>query len=325
MLFEETCSNDLLKLVKSLQGDDFFINYFLVGGTSLSLQIGHRQSEDIDLFTLNTQDNKKILEYMEQNYKNINIENDNKNILQLHVNGIKVDFVKAQGKLVAEPIMENGLRLCNIKDIAGIKLNTISGETGRKKAKDYIDIAYLINELSLPVMFDIYKYKYDRDNIFNVKKDLLDVNVINPYTWQNVKMIRKDILVSDVPRIIKDAVEQYNKDYDTAKKSFFDIFKLKPMQCIKYNQIENKDISVLMDEKSKLILLEDYSNPSLNGINGSIRKFTVENSENKKQYVLQRITRDTLSDYICDIWQFNDDFNKRSALNFIKQYDNEGT
>lgn len=39
--------NSLLKLMKS----DVFNNFRLVGGTALSLQIGHRESIDIDLFS----------------------------------------------------------------------------------------------------------------------------------------------------------------------------------------------------------------------------------------------------------------------------------
>jgi hypothetical protein len=34
-----------------LQNIDVFKDYFLVGGTSLAMQIGHRYSEGIDLFT----------------------------------------------------------------------------------------------------------------------------------------------------------------------------------------------------------------------------------------------------------------------------------
>jgi len=37
--------------LKELQGSKIFNNYFLVGGTALSLQLGHRVSDDIDLFT----------------------------------------------------------------------------------------------------------------------------------------------------------------------------------------------------------------------------------------------------------------------------------
>lgn len=211
MLYENTCSNELLKILKIIQKEDLFKNHILVGGTALSLQLGHRVSDDIDLFTLHDQDNDEILEYLRTQHINIEILNNRKNILQIRVDNVKVDFVKAIGKLIKEPICENDIRLCHKEDIAGMKLNTINNKTGRKKAKDYIDIAFLIEDLSLPKMFDIYKWKYDKNDVYNVKLDLLDVNKVNPYEWEKVNMLRNDILISEVPGIIKDAIKEYNK------------------------------------------------------------------------------------------------------------------
>jgi len=221
MLFKNTCSNDLLELLKEIQNNELFNNYLLVGGTSLSLQIGHRISVDIDLFTLKEQDNNKILTYFEKQYGNIIILNNNVNILQVEVNNIKFDFVKAVGKLIKEPIYEEGFKLCHKEDIAGMKLNTINRQTGRKKPKDYIDIAYLIEDLTLERMFEIYKWKYDKDDVYSVKLDLLDVNKVNPYEWQRIDMVSRDILVSEVPRIINNAIEEYNnKNNYTYNESF---------------------------------------------------------------------------------------------------------
>ena len=51
MLQEKSVGDSLWNLLKELQGSKVFDDYFLVGGTALSLQIGHRMSDDIDLFT----------------------------------------------------------------------------------------------------------------------------------------------------------------------------------------------------------------------------------------------------------------------------------
>jgi len=213
MLYENTCSNELLKLLKNIQKNDIFKDHFLVGGTALALQLGHRKSVDIDLFTLNQQDNSLILEYLLNNYKTVDIINNRENILQVFIDDIKVDFIKAKGKLIEKPIIENGIQLCDIKDIAGMKLNVINQNTGRVEAKDYIDIAYLIEVLTLEKMFEIYKWKYDKTDVYNLKLDLLNVDHVNPYSWEKIQMIRNDIYVSDVKRIIKDAIESYNKKH----------------------------------------------------------------------------------------------------------------
>ena len=49
MLRKETVEEGTLDLIKKLMADDVFSDFNLVGGTALSLMIGHRKSIDIDL------------------------------------------------------------------------------------------------------------------------------------------------------------------------------------------------------------------------------------------------------------------------------------
>jgi hypothetical protein len=53
MPFKNSVKESLWNLLVYLQQSEVFNDYFLVGGTSLALQIGHRISDDIDLFTRN--------------------------------------------------------------------------------------------------------------------------------------------------------------------------------------------------------------------------------------------------------------------------------
>ena len=50
-LYYKTVSPLLLSALQKLMKADEFNSFRLVGGTSLSLQLGHRESVDIDLFT----------------------------------------------------------------------------------------------------------------------------------------------------------------------------------------------------------------------------------------------------------------------------------
>ena len=50
MLQTQTVVPELLELLKKVMSEELFKDYFLVGGTALALQIGHRNSIDIDLF-----------------------------------------------------------------------------------------------------------------------------------------------------------------------------------------------------------------------------------------------------------------------------------
>ncbi|NJO88491.1 MAG: nucleotidyl transferase AbiEii/AbiGii toxin family protein [Chloroflexia bacterium] len=66
MLYKETVTSATLGLIKKLQNDPLFKDFYLVGGTSLSLQIGHRKSIDIDLFSQSPFDVQLFLEHLEK-------------------------------------------------------------------------------------------------------------------------------------------------------------------------------------------------------------------------------------------------------------------
>jgi len=47
MLQTQTVVPELLELLEKIMNEDIFRDYYLVGGTALSLQLGHRNSIDI--------------------------------------------------------------------------------------------------------------------------------------------------------------------------------------------------------------------------------------------------------------------------------------
>jgi len=79
--------------------------------------------------------------------------------------------------------------------------------------------------MPLETMFEMYMQKYGVSDISNVKKALAEVNRVNPYDWDKVKMIKNDIFISDIPAIMKDELLKYNRKYGIGKKSFFSLFK----------------------------------------------------------------------------------------------------
>jgi hypothetical protein len=66
----------MLELLIKIQSDPEFDPFYLAGGTALSLQIGHRKSVDIDLFTNNSINIDKIQDSIygikKENYSIIN-------------------------------------------------------------------------------------------------------------------------------------------------------------------------------------------------------------------------------------------------------------
>src|ERR1035437_5047870 len=95
MLRTETVSAELLSVLNELMRMESLKKFRLVGGTALSLQLGHRKSIDIDLFSFNEYPVKEILKEMMEKFEGSlqNIE-DNEVMIKAQVNGIKIDIVR---------------------------------------------------------------------------------------------------------------------------------------------------------------------------------------------------------------------------------------
>ena len=51
MLQTKTVEKQTFKLLKQLMQDPFLSDFLLAGGTNLALQLGHRKSVDLDMFS----------------------------------------------------------------------------------------------------------------------------------------------------------------------------------------------------------------------------------------------------------------------------------
>lgn len=170
MLRKETVTTSTLELLKELMHDNHLSSFFLVDSTALSLQIGHRISIDIDLFSQSPFDENSMLNYLTAN-KGFQLNYKNNNTLKGEINGVQVDLVTHAYPLVNELKTEEGIRLASIEDIAAMKLNAIVGNGTR--AKDFLDIAYLSSYLSLDQMMQACEKKYPKINPFVVIRSLI--------------------------------------------------------------------------------------------------------------------------------------------------------
>ncbi len=168
MLQTQCVSNGLLEILIGVMQNPLFEGYRLVGGTSLALQLGHRQSIDLDFFGQQPIEEDAFLSSLKQ-LGNIQVIKKSNNILILSVNDIKVDFVHYAYPWLDSVLEMDGIRLASKKDIAAMKLNAIAG---RGSKKDFIDLYYLLREISLQEMLSAYQEKYKDGSVFMVQKSL---------------------------------------------------------------------------------------------------------------------------------------------------------
>lgn len=168
MLHVESVEPFTLGLLKSLMSRKYLDQFVLVGGTALALQIGHRKSIDLDMFSVSDIDTGALLENLQKDYS-VQPFVQTKGSLISDVEGIKVDFIRFKYAF-AYPIIEiDGIRLLTIEDIAPMKLDAI---TGRGSKKDFFDLYFLLDRFSLPELLELYSRKYAHSTLFHVIKSL---------------------------------------------------------------------------------------------------------------------------------------------------------
>jgi hypothetical protein len=210
MLQKQAVSKKLLGLVERLQQIPALDGFVLVGGTSLALQMGHRISEDIDLFTQNDTDQEFIIGTLKKEFGNsFSVSALSRNTVNCVISDIKIDFLRHGYPYVYTIIREDKLRLLGLSDIAAMKLNAIAGNGTR--VKDFIGVYFLLERFSLKQMFSFYKRKYTDQDIYHVRKSLTYFDDIPPDSWKTVRLIREKGLDFDTmkTRLLK-SVRQYD-------------------------------------------------------------------------------------------------------------------
>ena len=210
MLQTQSVGKPLWNLLKDLQKSKIFSPYFLVGGTALTLQLGHRSSEDIDLFTRENINKEEIIDFLNENYfGNYQIRNAQNIIFQISINDIKVDLVKHNFALIEDVKSERGIKYLGKKDISAMKLMAIANRGDQ--AKDFVDLYYLLKEISLKDMFEYYKQKYNQNDISPIKRSLVYFDDVTETNWKSVKLLKGKLSIDKIRKIIIDEINKYNE------------------------------------------------------------------------------------------------------------------
>ena len=212
---EELHWNTVTPLLQSalrlLMAEPLFDNFRLVGGTSLSLQTGHRMSVDIDLFTdatYGTVNFMQIHDYLSTTFPYISpkvlpdttsmgisyiVGNDSNDAFKLDIYYTD-DFVY--------PVIETeNIRLASTEEIAAMKIDVIQ-RGGRKK--DFWDIHTLLDYYTIEQMIDMHqtRYPFNHDSKL-IRKQLLNFSTadddfepvcLNGKHWEVIKLDITDII-----------------------------------------------------------------------------------------------------------------------------------
>ena len=161
MLYTETVETGTLDLIKRFMLDEVFNEFRLVGGTALSLYIGHRISIDIDLFSDTDFDAAKLSEHLDSHYRAEKTQTLKNGAFSL-VENIKVDLIAHQYPWLFPVNNVDGIRMASIDDIGAMKVHAVVQSGNR--IKDFVDIHYLLEYRSLNQLINSYQQKYPDAN-----------------------------------------------------------------------------------------------------------------------------------------------------------------
>jgi len=154
-------------LIASMSAEEFR-DFRLVGGTALSLHLGHRMSVDIDLFTdanYGSIDFNSIENYLIKKYPYVegDLNSDpgmGKSYLigQDRINNIKLDVFYSMDPFFQPMKVEDKIRLASVEEIIAMKLDIIQNG-GRKK--DFWDLHELLQSYTIEEMIALHALRFE--------------------------------------------------------------------------------------------------------------------------------------------------------------------
>jgi len=140
-MHKEILTSEQIKLLPLVS--KFSKKFGLVGGTAIALHIGHRESIDFDLFSMESFDNKKIRQKISSQGQIAHVIRDELGQYTLIVNGVHMTFFHYPFPLDFSEPFEDIVHLPKLVTLAAMKLYTLGR---RVKWKDYIDLYFILRD-----------------------------------------------------------------------------------------------------------------------------------------------------------------------------------
>jgi Nucleotidyl transferase AbiEii toxin, Type IV TA system len=127
----------LLPFVESLKKE-----FYLVGGTAIALQIGHRQSIDFDLFTKGNVRKEKLAHKLHEQNLIFQMLFANAEGFHVIVRGVKITFFQFPFDIPVKKSIQ-GIRMPDLLSLSAMKAYALGR---RAKWKDYVDLYFILRD-----------------------------------------------------------------------------------------------------------------------------------------------------------------------------------
>ncbi|MBN1915389.1 nucleotidyl transferase AbiEii/AbiGii toxin family protein [Candidatus Dojkabacteria bacterium] len=207
-LYKEVLRSDSFQLLQNISQNKSLNTFFLAGGTSLALQIGHRISDDLDFFT-KSEFKSNLLSEIQGKYEVITLHDNSIEIIQSNT---KVSFLFFAFPLYKKLKKAGNIRLADPIDIGLMKLLALQGRTTKK---DIVDLYFIDKEIiQLEKLLKLFESHFPKEsfNSYSSIKELFNLEELAAEPMP--KMIKKvkweealEKVLGEVSRFVRQTVD----------------------------------------------------------------------------------------------------------------------
>jgi predicted nucleotidyltransferase component of viral defense system len=188
--------NTLIILEEIFNFPDIGRQFALAGGTSLALQIGHRKSIDLDIFSGTPFSTEILIIALNAGFHpGYELLGLNKSMLFTNIKKVKCDFIVEPARIIRPFVLMGNIKFYSIEDIGAMKMHTVCG---RGKKKYFFDIYALLQLFTWEEMLGWFEEKYGDTQFYYLWKSIKyfedaneDPDIIGfpPFiaTWEHIK------------------------------------------------------------------------------------------------------------------------------------------
>jgi len=140
MLHREVLPPHSISLLPRLSKIEILNSFMLCGGTAVALRLGHRYSEDLDLFTPEPFDVEVLAAELHAVAQQVTDERHSRNTWHGIIDGVHVSCIRQVGIRLSSEGDVDGMPLASLETLAALKLNAVAG---RGERKDFIDVFFI--------------------------------------------------------------------------------------------------------------------------------------------------------------------------------------
>ena len=193
-IFDKDRYDLLKKISEGVSIDD----YYMIGGTALSLQLGLRESYDFD-FCVKSQFNNEILLSELKNIGNVEVLQNQKGTCDVLLNGVQVSFFYYTNKVIKDFVKAEEMPKLKIASVLDISVMKIVAIGGRGAKKDFFDLYNIIEKCNITIdelVEGLIQKCGDNVNYVNIimglsyfedAEDEILPNTFTDYNWENIK------------------------------------------------------------------------------------------------------------------------------------------